>query len=211
MENLHPIFVHFPIALTFLALLFAFLAIIVPGKRELMKEMLMWTLLLGALAAITTAATGLYASNNVPHNEAIHKIMTVHKTYGIIIGSSFLVLSLWMIIRRVKMRVGELVFLTVFLAALTGLTGYSASLGGEMVYEHGAGVAPMMEMMRSESHHHGAGEAHEHDISSEAMQDSMHKHMAGQEGMMQDSMQTMHDSAMNGMMHEEHDHSDHQH
>lgn len=206
MENLHPIFVHFPIALTFLALLFAFLAIIVPGKRELMKEMLMWTLLLGALAAIATAATGLYASNNIPHNEAIHKIMTVHKTYGIIIGSSFLVLSLWMILRRIKMKIGELVFLTIFLAALTGLIGYSASLGGEMVYDHGAGVAPIMETMSSGTHHHAAGEEHDHGMSPESMQDSMHKHMTGQEGMMLDSMQAMGDSTMNGMMQEEHDH-----
>jgi len=209
MENIHPIFVHFPIALTFMALLFAFLAIIAPGKRELMKEMLMWTLLLGALAAIATAATGLYASNNIPHNEAIHKIMIVHKTYGIIIGTSFLVLSLWMILRRVKMRVGELVFLTVFLAALTGLTGYSASLGGEMVYEHGAGVVPMMEMMRSETHHHATGEEHVNGMSKEAMQDSMHKHIAGQQEIMHDSMQAMGDSTMNGTMHGEHDHSGH--
>ncbi len=207
MENIHPIFVHFPIALTFLALLFAFLAIILPGKRQLFKEMLMWTLLLGALAAITTALTGFLASQQIPHNEAIHKIMTVHQTFGIIIGTTFLLLGLWILLRRVKMQVGELVFLTFFLAALTGLTGYSASLGGKMVYEHGAGVVPMMEMMRSQHHDH-TGATHSHDQDMDMMQDSaMMEQMHEQQPMTQD---TAMQKAMEEPEHE-HDHSSHLH
>ncbi len=206
MENIHPIFVHFPVAITFIALFFTLVAIIFPHKRELFKEMLMWSLLLGALAALTTAITGFYASREIPHNEAIHKIMEVHETYGIIIGASFLVLSLWMIIRRIKMQVGELVFLTIFLAALTGLVGYSASLGGKMVYEHGAGVGPVMEMMRDQESHHAPGQDHSHMIDQDQMQ------AMGQE-QMQDSMQAhrdmMTDSTM--QMPAGHDHSQHEH
>jgi uncharacterized membrane protein len=167
MENLHPIFVHFPIALVFLALFFALVAIILPHKREVFKEMLMWTLLLGALAAITTAGSGYFAARQIPHNEAIHKIMAVHQTYGLIIGSGFLVLTLWMLIRRIRMNLAELVFMTLFLAALTGLVGYSASLGGKMVYEHGAGVVPMQEMMEQQGHHiHNEDMPLQHDTTS---------------------------------------------
>ena len=71
--NIHPLFVHFPIAL----LLTSFAAYIL-GSLFKKEELLItgkWFLYFGTLAAAVTVLTGLEAEKTVPHGGEVHEIM----------------------------------------------------------------------------------------------------------------------------------------
>lgn len=135
--------VHFPIALLLTATFISALAVIFKNKREELKIVLYWILILGAISALAALFSGLYESERVIHDEAIQQIMKVHKVLGFVIASSFVLITLWFIIRKRKIQFRELLIITLFLVATSSVLVYSAYLGGKMVYEEGAGVKPM--------------------------------------------------------------------
>jgi len=150
MEPIHPMFVHFPIALLLTATLISFLAVLFKKKREELKIVLFWLLILGAISALAAMSTGLYqdASGVYPEDNVIHQIMKVHKLLGIIIASSSVLITLWFVIRRHKIKFRELLIITLFLALISTVLAYSGYLGGKMVYEQGEGVKPMEQYIR---------------------------------------------------------------
>ncbi len=196
METIHPIVVHFPIALLITATFVSLLAVLFKNKREELKTVLYWVLILGAISILIALASGLYEAGRVVHNEAIHKIMETHELLGFIISAAFVLITFWVIVRRRKMEIKELTLIAFLLLASSSVLVYSAYLGGQMVYEQGAGVKPMekmmMEMHGGEHHHHG--EADEHD----AGQHVEHEHQnsnTGHQGMEHDSS-AMHTDTM---------------
>ena len=158
METIHPMIVHFPIALLLTATFISTLAVIFKNKREELKIVLYWILILGAISALAALFSGLYESERVVHDEAIHKIMEVHKFLGFVIASAFVLITLWFIIRRRKIKYKELLIITLFLIGTSSVLVYSAYLGGKMVYEEGTGVKPMekyiMEMPGGSMYHY---------------------------------------------------------
>ena len=165
MIPLHPKIIHFPIALLITALLFAILAIAFKKKRQLFKDLLFWNIILGTLGAITAVITGLIAQDKLVHNEAIHELLKTHETLGFIIASVFIILSVWLLIRRSKMDMKEFVLFTFWLAVVSGTLVYSADIGGKMVYELGAGVIPMEETIQSQNINNSddsSGNVHQH-------------------------------------------------
>jgi len=144
METIHPMIVHFPIALLLTATLISFLAVLFKNKREELKTVLYWIMILGALSVLAALASGLYEdARGVVHDDAIHKIMEVHKLLGFIITAAFVSLTLWFVFRKSKIKYRELLIITLFLVATSSVLVYSAYLGGKMVYEEGTGVKPM--------------------------------------------------------------------
>src|SRR3989338_3837349 len=78
--NVHPLFVHFPIALLLAALaLYLFGSIL---KKEALLAAGKWNLLLGSLSAIATVWTGLKAAETVSHGGGTHQIMMAHQYLG---------------------------------------------------------------------------------------------------------------------------------
>ncbi len=167
METIHPIVVHFPIALLITATFVGLLAVLFKNKREELKIVLYWILILGSIGVLAALVSGLYEAGRVVHNEAIHKIMEKHELLGYIITSAFAIIALWVIIRKRKIQIRELTVITLLLLASSSVLVYSAYLGGQMVYEQGAGVKPMeklmMEMHGGDGHQHEHGEADTHD------------------------------------------------
>jgi len=160
METIHPMIVHFPIALLLTATLISFLAVIIKSKREELKIVLYWIMILGALSVLAALASGLYEdARGVVHDDAIHKIMEVHKLLGFIITTAFVSVTLWFVFRKSKIQYRELLIITLFLVATSSVLVYSAYLGGKMVYEEGTGVKPMekyiMEMPGGSMYHMG--------------------------------------------------------
>lgn len=145
MKPIHPMFVHFPVALVLTATLISLLAVLFKNRREELKIVLFWILILAAISALAAMLTGLYqdASGVYPEDNAIHQIMKVHKLLGIIIASSMIVITLWFVIRKHKIQFKELLIITLFLFLTSGVLAYSGYLGGKMVYEEGEGVKPM--------------------------------------------------------------------
>ena len=164
---LHPKIVHFPVALLILATLYGILALAVKSKRNLFKELCFWNLLFGAGGALFAVITGLIEESSLVHNEAIHELMETHEFLGFVFTSIFLLVLIWLIVRKAKMELPELRTLVITLVIASGLLIYSAHLGGTMVYREGAGVEPMKTILQEEDdhHHHGSGEANEHEDS----------------------------------------------
>lgn len=163
MIPLHPRIVHFPVALLISAAFLGILALIFKSKRNILKEVLFWNLALGIVGAIAAIITGLSQEDTLVHNEAIHSLMETHEELGFVFSSIFLVLFIWMLLRKSKMKTTELTAIVVMLILTSGLLVYSAHLGGEMVYKQGAGVIPMKSIISAEEHEHShTGSATEH-------------------------------------------------
>lgn len=157
MENLHPAIVHFPIALLFLGGLFGLISLF--WKRELWKDLAVKCLFIGTVFAPIAVLTGLLEEQSLKHNEAIHEILVKHKTNGFIILSLSLILSLWYWFRGKIIGNKEYSVWVVMLFLGSILVFYQGSLGGEMVYSHGAGVKPMESSVEDNSgHKHGSDE-----------------------------------------------------
>ena len=141
MQNLHPLFVHFPIALLIAAWLLTFIGIIV--RRDSLHHAATWTLVLGGIGAAVAAITGLRGSATVtPHSFEIHEIMELHEHLGLSVAWGTAALLAWRALRRRVWpaqrieQIGQAVLLTL----IVGLLSWGAFLGGRMVYEYGVGT-----------------------------------------------------------------------
>ena len=156
-NTFHPLFVHFPIALLTLAGIVA-LVDVLQSKYQL-KKVVLWNLIAGTIGAGITVLSGLRDASVIPHNETIHEILEVHEKLGIAILILSIILSVWFIIRYLKMkRIENLLFVLVLWFGLA-MVGYTGFLGGKMVYDNGAGIKPMQSTFPAEGHEH---QAHEH-------------------------------------------------
>ncbi len=157
MENFHPAIVHFPITLLFLAGLFGLISLF--WKREFWKDLAVKCLSIGVIFAPIAVLSGLLEEQSLKHNEAIHEILVKHKTNGFIILSVSLILSLWYWFRKRLMGNKEYSVWATLLFLGSILVFYQGSLGGEMVYGHGAGIKPLESSMEDHSgHKHGPDE-----------------------------------------------------
>ena len=134
-EHLHPMAVHFPIALFISAFLLNTLGLIL--KNESLQRTALYIYVLAALFAPLTVQTGLWEQQEF---NLQHPILGLHKIFAFLtLWSSWLSLPiLWL-----SQRLGPKNFKTAFmilsflLAVFVSLTGY---FGGKMVYEYGIGV-----------------------------------------------------------------------
>jgi len=155
---LHPKVVHFTIGIFGAAVLFEIIAALI--KKESLKHAATWNIYLAALSAASSIITSLLAESRVPHNEQAHEIMETHETLGYVILGIILVLAIWRLLLRNR-PLQKLESLYLFIAILgIGLTIYSGYLGGEMVYTHGVGVAPVSKLLQSKDHEHGEETTH---------------------------------------------------
>ncbi|WP_080522266.1 DUF2231 domain-containing protein [Methyloprofundus sedimenti] len=143
MDNIHPLLVHFPIALFTVFFFTDTLGGLFsqPAWRKLATPVLY----IGTLSAIFTVAAGFQAAYSAPHNDATHAIMLRHQAFGI----SVAVLALLLSLRRYFAAESFLYTKTYgyfFLSALLViLMALGADLGGLMVYKHGVAVAPVLQ------------------------------------------------------------------
>jgi uncharacterized membrane protein len=155
--NWHPILVHFTIALyTTSAAVYIFTAI---TQRFLTNNLVLdlyttarWCLWIAAFSTFFTIAAGFYAFNTVQHNEVSHRIMSIHRNWGLTtaIGICLLAgISIWRYYKNKNYP--SFIFLGGLILVGTALliTGY---LGGELVYRYGLGVISPSNSITT--HHH---------------------------------------------------------
>lgn len=172
MPNLHPIFVHFTLALFVTAVIFDVVGYLT--KRESLISAAWWNLLVAVVIGIFTVVTGLNAAVTLPHTEKIHEIMGIHEKLGIAALAIMLLLLLWRAINHGKhpSRRRELFFLLSLIGLATIIAG--GYYGGEMVYHYGMGITPMMgEMNEGHHHHHDAERPEMMQSPSSSMPDSI--------------------------------------
>ncbi|MCM2267854.1 MAG: hypothetical protein NDI60_08810 [Elusimicrobiales bacterium] len=152
MFNIHPMFVHFPVA--FLPGAFLLFALGITLKKpglNLAGRACLYMAAAGALAALTT---GLLAEESFPHNAVIHHMMGTHETLAWIVLALSGVLSGWSFFHSEHRPKAAWVFLTLLgLANLAVMQG--ADIGARMVYLEGAAVKPAVTAIT------GGGEAKE--------------------------------------------------
>ncbi len=159
--NLHPVIVHFPIALTIVAFLLS-VAAYVRRSHPVAVQLAAaghFTLWLAAIGAATAVLFGWMAFNSIAnHDEAGHAAMLLHRSWAVPTAIGLILLASW---DAWKYRVNELIsvpmlFLLLLLSQAIAVTGW---LGGEVVYRHGIGVLSLPASEGAGHGHHGGADA----------------------------------------------------
>lgn len=158
--ELHPLVVHFPIALLIVAVLFDLAALLL--KREDLSSGALYLQGIAALGAIAAVLTGNEAEEPVEHLAGIEPILERHEDLGKILMWAVIAVVALRLVLTLKKKMDHqgaralAAVLSLGLAALVGVTGF---FGGKLVYEYGAGVAPVMQQAPAEKGEKGTHEA----------------------------------------------------
>jgi uncharacterized membrane protein len=152
MTNLHPLFVHFPIALLSLFLLLE-LAGSIAGRPD-WRKIADWFLYSGTLFAGFTVVAGFIAAATVAHGEEVHEIMELHEHLGVSVFLLASTLSVWRFFARYCLQGIANYFYLAMSVLLLLLLVFAADLGGLMVYKHGVAVAAVPVTESFGEHHH---------------------------------------------------------
>lgn len=137
--HLHAIVIHFPIAL----LVIGFISEIASFfyKKDFLKNVAFYLLLIGAIGAITAYVSGSYAGKGI--EEGPLKIpMKLHENAALIT----LILAIITALLKVSLfyfkyhNIWTKRLYILLFTALTVAVLYTGYLGGQLVYSHGAGV-----------------------------------------------------------------------
>lgn len=164
--NAHPVAVHFPIALTLIALLFS-LAARIGSRHNLAPQFAIvghWALWISGVTAIIAAGLGWLAFNSVDHDDAGHAAMLIHRNWAIPTAIGLLLLAMWDVFKSRAHQVMSW-FTLIVLTLLSGSVAVTGWLGGEVVYRHGIGVLSLPEIAAgsdSHGHEHGDSDSHSH-------------------------------------------------
>lgn len=139
--NWHPVFVHFPIALTATALVFVSAGAVFRKNPHAAQFWTTgrWLLWLAALSALAAAVFGGIAFNSVAHDDVSHAAMLLHRKWALSTLGMLLALAAWDMWRA---RSGKAPWqgLPVLLVIAWLLVTSTAWHGAELVYCHGLGV-----------------------------------------------------------------------
>lgn len=137
MQSVHPLLVHFPIALLIASLFFECLSWVF--RIEAWRLTARWCLVAGTIGAAAAVLSGLRAEEVAKHSFEIHQVMELHEKLGISVLSLSGALTLWWL-SSLKWKVFFYRPLYVaFLALTVTLLAFGAHLGGRLVYEFGVG------------------------------------------------------------------------
>jgi uncharacterized membrane protein len=137
LQNYHPLLVHFPIAFLYGAALLYFLAWILASER--LQWTALWMLMLGALGAAASLASGFYAAPGLMVSDSVRDELLRHHKHLMVAASVVTgALTIWAIATRPMPTRGRYVFLAGLVAVMC-LLAAGADLGGEMVYGYNAG------------------------------------------------------------------------
>lgn len=140
MQNLHPLFVHFPIALLMTAALTTFLAAF--NHKAGAEAFARVCLYLGTLAMALTAVTGFFAAQTVARVAGAGPLVEQHRNFAVAAFLIAVVLSAWSIVawRRLKRAPRPLGIYLLGHAALLVTLALAGWRGGLLVHDYGVGT-----------------------------------------------------------------------
>lgn len=137
LQNIHPLFVHFPIAFLVGAALFYVLAWI--SRKESLETTGFYVLVLGAISAAATVGTGLYAAPGVMIARSVRaSLLEPHEHLMITTLGLSVVLTIWAVAARPFPKKGRIIFMLILLGLLIVMS-FGADYGARMVYDYNAG------------------------------------------------------------------------
>lgn len=137
--DLHPLFVHFPIALVTVGVSTAWAGRFLPSWNSLNESswLMLW---IAAVLAVPTTITGLIA--HVPYEATVlHEVIETHQLSAMAATAILVGVAIWRWrSRRNGKDVGDSWLYLVLISAIFGLYFFVGSTGGELVYEHAINV-----------------------------------------------------------------------
>lgn len=137
--HIHAMVIHFPIALILVGFFSEIIALI--SKKQFFKNTSFYLLLLGALGAIVAYISGSYAGDGMIDG-ILQKPMELHEEAATI--------TLWLASITALFRVSLYYFKyertwskwvgVILFTALVGSVARTGYLGGQLVFQHGAGI-----------------------------------------------------------------------
>jgi uncharacterized membrane protein len=138
--RMHPLLVHFPIALVAIALGFDFLF---RKKEGECGDAAYWTLLLGAAGAVVASTAGWLHGAYEPHGSSTRELLDQHRWVGIAATVSAIVAAVAGFVYRTSARAGWLVPWRGGLVVAVLLVSIGGHLGGTLVYGEGFLFEPL--------------------------------------------------------------------
>lgn len=159
-QNIHPMFVHFPIAFFLGAFAMEGLAVLRDEKFHLVAT---WMLYLGTLSAVVTATTGFLAMYQIAaasggHHAPGHEFIHIHRNWMVSVTTIGVLLSIYLfwINKKGRWRFHRWRFFGGLLL-LSMLLTLGADRGARLVFEFGRGVNPKVLKATTEGNKHGNG------------------------------------------------------
>lgn len=140
LSHLHPMIVHFPIALLIVGFIADAAGIIF--KKEFYSKAGFYLLILGTLGVVAAYISGNFAGEGVTETGALGKALDVHKEaaeLSLWLMTGVAVIRIALVLLKKYTGVYKWVAFVLFFAGVLSIarTGY---YGGELVYKHAAGV-----------------------------------------------------------------------
>jgi uncharacterized membrane protein len=130
---IHPLIVHFPIALFITALGLEILSLIF--KKEILHHTAWYNYILGIFSALATVLAALWDGMSLTR-----PLFYIHRNFGYItLGFSIISGLILAFVKRKSPKFFRILFF-VFLVITVGLVSITAYYGGELVYKYGAGI-----------------------------------------------------------------------
>ncbi len=143
LSALHPIFIHFPIVIFLLYIVFEILGLF----REQYSNTALILLILGVVAGVAAVLTGNQAAEVIEKSSQISKLipkelLEEHENYATIALWFFFALSALRIYLTVKKKFTQKIKIVIIALAIIGylFVFETAAHGGKLVYDFGAGT-----------------------------------------------------------------------
>jgi uncharacterized membrane protein len=136
--RLHAVLNDLPAALLVATVFFDLLGAVT--RRPIFRQVGFWTLMLGVVGGAAAILSGLQAQDAIAHGSAVHKIMEEHEHLAFWTMGVFGLLAAWRIFRENRMRGAERAASGVLALAGIALLLATGMHGGELVFEHAAGI-----------------------------------------------------------------------
>lgn len=148
LPNIHPLVVHFPIALLAVAVIIELVRLVMP-ERTWLTHTVMLSYVLGTLGLVASFITGRSAAETVDVAGQATTVLTTHEDWALASMIFFIVLTLirgatlWFTLDRMRSVISGLAVLGLIGMWLVWVTG---ERGAELVFRHGAGVQAVEQM-----------------------------------------------------------------
>jgi len=146
--TIHPMILHFPIVLLYVTAGIDVLGRLLPDRDRFLQRTGFWSLTLACFFTVLTMSVGLISEQSVHWSVQTRAILEQHQHFAVLtglaegtawllrVGTSFSDRGGWHLFGRGR---GTWISTAFVVAAVVCVT-LTASLGGKMVYDHGAGV-----------------------------------------------------------------------
>ena len=157
--NVHPVLVHFPIALWLTALLFWLLA--TARRRDDLWNAGRWLLYIGTVGGLMSVASGFWATEQMGHDSPGHGLVHVHRNFMVAATTLAVLVAAAAYASRRSKSTRVRAALTAALVLTAGVMTVGADRGAELVFRYGIGTAGEQPDDDGHDHEHGAHD-HEH-------------------------------------------------